>query len=293
MDLAASILPVALFLIMLGVGMTLSSADFLRVIEQPRTILIGLFGQLLILPLLGWAVVTAFALPAELAVGLMILCFAPGGATSNMLTLLARGDTALSVSLTAIAGLIIPFTLPLLTFLVLTHWLGSEQSLNFPVGKSILQIILISVLPTLTGMLIAARFPRVAVRLLKPVKLVSVIFLLAVILGMVSSNAGQLVDQLRLLGPATLVLASLAMLAGHWLGRIAGLSADRQLTLAIEVGVQNAGTALLVTGALLQNPVMSISALTYGVVMQLPALSLVLYRNRQLWQRRGDRPQVI
>ena len=186
------LLPLALFVIMLGVGMTLRVDDFRRVFRAPAAVLAGLFGQLLLLPVLGLLLVTLMQLPPLLAVGLMVLTFAPGGATSNMLTLLSRGDTALSVSLTAVSSLITPFTLPLLTLLTLSYWQGETVLPAFPVQASILKLMLVTLLPVLLGMLICARSPDFSHKIRLTVKVMSLVFMVAVVTGIVLSNWSRL-----------------------------------------------------------------------------------------------------
>jgi len=284
------LLPLALFVIMLGVGMTLRMDDFRRVFQAPAAVLAGLFGQLLLLPVLGLLLVTLMELPPMLAVGLMVLTFAPGGATSNMLTLLSRGDTALSVSLTAVSSLVTPFTLPLLTVLTLSYWQGNAVLPEFPVLASILKLMLVTLLPVMLGMLIGARSPDFSQRIRLPVKVMSLLFMVVVVTGIVVSNWTRLPSLIAVVGPAALMLALLAMGAGYLLARLLRLREAQQITLSIEVGIQNAGTALMVTGGLLQSTEMSASALIYGVLMQVPAVMLVVWRNRDLvWlpQRAG------
>ena len=276
------LLPLALFVIMLGVGMTLRVDDFRCVFRAPAAVLAGLFGQLLLLPVLGLLLVTLMQLPPLLAVGLMVLTFAPGGATSNMLTLLSRGDTALSVSLTAVSSLITPFTLPLLTLLTLSYWQGETVLPAFPVQASILKLMLVTLLPVLLGMLICARSPDFSHKIRLTVKVMSLVFMVAVVTGIVLSNWSRLPSLIAVVGPAALLLALLAMGAGYLLARLLRLHEAQQVTLSIEVGIQNAGTALMVTGGLLQSAEMSASALIYGVLMQLPAVLLVAWRNRDL-----------
>jgi len=276
------ILPMALFVIMLGVGMTLRADDFRRVLRAPGAVLTGLLAQLLLLPCLGLLLVSLLQLPPLLAVGLMVLTFAPGGATSNMLTLLSRGDTALSVSLTAITSLITPFSLPLLTLLALNHWQGELVLPEFPVLESVLKLLLITLVPVLLGMLLSARSPNFSRRVTRPVKLLSLLFMILVVSGIVMANWTRLPALIAIVGPAALLLALLAMSSGYLLARLMRLQSEQQVTLSIEVGIQNAGTALLVTGGLLQSAEMSASALIYGVLMQVPALMLVLWRNRDL-----------
>lgn len=276
------LLPLALFVIMLGVGMTLRMRDFRQVVRTPVALLCGLAAQFLLLPGLGFILVTLLQLPPLLAVGLMILTFAPGGATSNMLTLLCRGDTALSVSLTALSSLITPFTLPVLTLVALNHWQAGALLPHFPVGEAVVKLLLVTLLPVLLGMFLAAQKPVLGGQVQTIVKLLSLVFMLVVVVGILLANQERLPALLAVVGPAALLLALLAMSAGYLLARSLRLEEPQQITLSIEVGIQNAGTALMVTSGLLNSPEMSASALIYGVLMQLPALLLVAWRNRDL-----------
>ncbi|GAA0785996.1 bile acid:sodium symporter family protein [Marinobacterium sediminicola] len=276
------ILPLALFSIMLGVGMTLNRSDFIRLWRMPGAVLLGVVGQLILLPLLGGLVLWMANLPPLLTVGLMILTFAPGGATSNMLTLLARGDTALSITLTAVTSLITPFTLPLLTVLTLHFYGLSDELPDFPVVITILKFMLVTLLPVGLGLLVASWKPDWCGRLLKPVKVCSLVFMIGIVTAIVRANWDRLPELIVQVGPVALLLAVVAIVAGYLLARLAGMPDERRVTLAIEVGIQNAGTALLVTGGLLQSAEMSASALIYGVMMQLPALLILGWRNRDL-----------
>ncbi|MBR9828683.1 MAG: bile acid:sodium symporter family protein [Oceanospirillales bacterium] len=273
------ILPLALFSIMFGVGMTLKAADFTRLLHAPRAVIVGMAGQLLLLPLLGAVVIGLTALPPLLATGLMILTFAPGGATSNMLTLLARGDTALSITLTAVSSLITPFTLPLLTLLVLEQQGLMDVLPDFPILITIMKMLVVTLLPVGIGMLVAACRPGLCTRMQRPVKLCSLLFMIVIVTAIVLANREALPSLINQVGPVALLLTVCALAAGYGLARVAGLQDAQRVTLAIEVGIQNAGTALLVTAGLLQNTEMSASALIYGVVMQIPAVLILLWRN--------------
>lgn len=273
-------LPFALFIIMLSVGMSLRLTDFLRVARQPVPVFLGILTQLLMLPVLGWIVVQLFALPPLLAAGLMILTFAPGGATSNAITLLARGDTALSVSLTAVNSLIIPFTLPLFTALMLA-WLSLETTLiRFPVAQAIGQMVMITLLPAVLGMLFSHYCAQLSCKVQSLFRSLAMILMLMAVILLVVSSWDRLIVLLPQLALPVLVLVLAAMSLGYILARLVGLGEPQQVTLLVEVGLQNAGTALLVTSTLLQSPEMSASALVYGVLMQVPALLLIVWRNR-------------
>lgn len=280
------ILPLALFLIMLGIGLSLSLHDFLVLKAQPRAVVVGSVMQLVGLPLLGYAVVTLMKLPPMYAVGMMILTFAPGGATSNMISYLCKADTALSVSLTVIASILTPVTLPLLSYWAITHWLSVESSISFPVVHTMLKLLAIALVPVLLGMWIHKKMPGFASKLQPLIKWSSLLFMVVVVIGIVLANKDKLLPMLMQLGPAVMLLSITAMLAGAWVGKFCRLSSRQGLTLAIETGIQNAGLALVITGAVLHNAEMSGVVLLYGVLMQIPALLLIAYRHWS-WKQRA------
>ncbi|WP_421864677.1 bile acid:sodium symporter family protein [Motiliproteus sp.] len=279
MMLSQILLPAALFCLMLGLGLGLTVADFRRLLERPRLLLAGLVGQLLLLPLLVFALLQLWSLPTELAVGLMIVALAPGGATSNLISHLCRGDLALSVSLTGLSSLIVPLSLPLGTAVALEFWQAGTLDQPFPVLPTMLKLVLMALLPVVLGMLLRRRFSAFALWIQPLVKALALVFMLAVI-GLISwSNWDRLESYLGLLAPLILLIATLAMLLGYRLAKLVDADAAAGRTLAIEVGIQNAGTALLVTGAVLQQPQMSAAVLLYGILMQIPALLLIIASN--------------
>jgi len=281
------LLPLALFIIMFGVGMTLGGRNFMRLLRAPVPVVLGLVCQLVLLPLLAFACVHLFALDALAAVGLMVLAFAPGGATSNMLSLLARGDTALSVTLTGLTSLVTPFTLPLMTLVMLDYWALQEGAMDFPVLASIAKMVLVTLLPVGLGMLLSGRWPQLAERVTRPVKLMSLLFMLVVVSAIVVANGDRFGQMLAEVGVAALALACAALAMGYLAAWGAGLDNGRRITLSLETGIQNAGTALMVTSGLLHNPEMSGIVLIYGVLMQAPALLIVCWRNRDLLNLRA------
>jgi len=281
------LLPLALFIIMFGVGMTLGVRDFMRLLRAPVPVVLGLVYQLVLLPLLAFACVHLFALDALAAVGLMVLAFAPGGATSNSLSLLARGDTALSVTLTGLTSLVTPFTLPLMTLVMLDYWALQEGAMDFPVLASIAKMVLVTLLPVGLGMLLSGRWPQLAERVTRPVKLMSLLFMLVVVSAIVVANGDRFGQMLAEVGVAALALACAALAMGYLAAWGAGLDNGRRITLSLETGIQNAGTALMVTSGLLHNPEMSGIVLIYGVLMQAPALLIVCWRNRDLLNLRA------
>ncbi len=278
-DIVGLLLPLALFVVMFGVGLSLRLQDFWLLKQRPGVILLGVLLQLVMLPVLGLAVVVVFDLPTVLASGLLILTFAPGGATSNLICFLCRADTALSVSLTVLSGLIIPFSLPWLSVFTLQQLQLSNMAIEFPVGMTIIKLFAISVLPVVLGMLCRYRQPRRCISVLGWVKGLAALIMLLVV-GMLTITQLQVLQQLLpVLAPAVLTLASMAILLAYMVSRWSGLLLRESLTLAVETGIQNAGASLIITAVILQSSEMSAAVLLYGILMQLPALGLILWRN--------------
>ncbi len=266
--LAEVVLPIALAIIMLGMGLSLVKADFKRVFKFPKAVVVGLVCQMVLLPVVGWGVVNLIELQQpELAVGLMVLTFCPGGATSNLLTFLARGDVALSITLTAVVSLITPFSIPILTAMVMSSLMGEGQAIALPIPKTIAALLLITIVPVGIGMLIKSKAPAFASRAEKPVKIASAVILLLIILALVKKNSAQLGNFFVQVGPSVLLLNVSTMAIGFFAARAAKLEHAKQVTIGMEVGIQNGTTAILVTQGLLGNSVMAISPAIYSLVM--------------------------
>lgn len=278
------ILPIALFFIMFGIGLSLVVADFLNVKSKPLAIVVGSLMQLVGLPVLGFSIVVLLKVPAEYAVGIMILTFAPGGATSNMVSYLCRADTALSVSLTIVASILTPFTLPLFSYMAVSHWLSLDAIITFPIVFTILKLLGIALLPVLLGMWLNNKAPWFSAKLQPIIRWCSLLFMVFVVVGIVAGNKAELSGILLEAGPAVVLLSLSAMLAGWWAGRLFNLPTQQSLTLAIETGIQNAGLALMITGVVLHNTEMSGVVLLYGVLMQIPAVLLIIRRHWQ-WKK--------
>lgn len=262
------VLPIALAIIMLGMGLSLVTEDFKRVVKFPKAVVVGLVCQMLVLPVVGWAVVKLIGMDQpELAVGLMVLTFCPGGATSNMLTFLARGDVALSITLTAVVSMVAPFTIPIFTAMVMTELMGEGQTVALPIGKTVGALLLITVVPVVVGMLIKAKKPDFALKAEKPVKIASVVILFAIIAALVKKQAADLPRFFAQTGLATLVLNVSTMAIGFFAARAAKLKRSQQVTIGLEVGIQNGTTAILVTQGLLNNSVMAIAPAIYSLLM--------------------------
>jgi len=265
--LTAVILPTSLFIIMLGLGLSLRTEDFTRVIKQPKAALIGLCAQVVALPFIALLVAVLFKLPPELAVGLMIISFAPGGATSNLFTNLAKGDVALSISLTAVTSLITPFTLPLFTVLAMNYFMGNGEAFELPVLKIIMQLVAISVVPVMMGMLVLSKWQNAARKADAVIRVFSIVFLFLIIAAIILDNKTQMADFFLATGLATLTLNILVLALGYGLALFFKLSRAQAVSIGYEVGLQNGTLALLVAGTLIGNSTMMIPAVTYSILM--------------------------
>jgi bile acid:Na+ symporter, BASS family len=259
-------LPLALILIMTGMGMTLTTADFKRVLKKPRATFLGLANQLLLLPLVAFGLCKAFGLHAELAVGLILIASCPGGATSNMISHLSKGDTALSVSLTALSSLITTLTIPIYLGFAIGHFMETDASVGLPFGKTVIQLVIVSVIPILLGMILHAKCPKLTKKLEKPVNIFSIVFLALIVIIAIMQEE-NLATQFRVAGLAALSLNVLTMLMGFGLAALAGLGLRQRITLAIESGIQNGTLALGIALGILENVHIAMPAVVYSLMM--------------------------
>ncbi|MDN4165981.1 bile acid:sodium symporter family protein [Cytophagales bacterium LB-30] len=280
----AVFLPLALGIIMLGMGMTLTLHDFRRVFLYPKAILIGLGNQLLLLPLLGFGLALAFGLKAEFAVGLMLLALCPGGATSNIISHLAKADLALSISLTAISSTITNFSIPIFLNLALFYFMGGEQAIQLPIAQTMLQIFVVTLLPVTLGMWIKSRFPAFTERSLKAVNLISAVFFVLILLLAIVKERANIIPYFQQAGLAALSLNAGALLAGYFIGKLWGLSRPQNMAISIETGIQN-GTlaiALALSPAVLNNTQMAIPPAIYSLIMFVTAAVVVVLSRRKV-----------
>lgn len=261
------ILPVSLFLIMFGMGLSLQTKDFANVIKTPKAMMIGLTGQLILLPLIAFAIAIALQLPPEIAIGLMIIALAPGGATSNMYSYLFKGDVSLSISLTAVVSLITPFTIPVVTALSMSFFMAEQTEFSLPILKTIIQLLVITVIPVVIGMFILAKFPKAARKIEGIIKWFSVLFLALIIVLIVLKHKENMMSYFAQSGLATLVLNIAVLALGYWLAKAFHLPQAQATAIGFEIGIQNGTLALLVAGTLIGNELMMIPAVTYALIM--------------------------
>ena len=274
------ILPAALMFIMFGMGMGLTAGDFRRVIASPRSSFIGLLCQFLGLPLLAFGIATALRLPGDLAVGLMLIAACPGGPTSNIITHLSRGDTALSVTLTALSSLLTVFTIPLVVGASIRHFLGETATLVLPFWKTVVQLLVVTLLPITLGMWANAARPALCRRFAAPINLISLGFL-ALVIAMVVAREKDLARQFLLAGPAAATLNITGMLLGFGAATAFRLGLPQRLAISIEVGIQNGTLALAIALGMLDSARFAMPAVVYSLLMFASGSFMILAFGRQ------------
>jgi BASS family bile acid:Na+ symporter len=280
--LTSLLLPLALAFVMLGMGLSLVPDDFKRILRDPLAVTLGSLCQIVLLPLIGALIAWLIPMQAELAVGLIVLAACPGGPSSNLITYLARGDVALSVTLTAVSSVVTVLTIPVLTNLALRHFLGQSAAFALPIGPTMLQILLITLLPISLGMLIRHRFPSTARRLERHMSRLASGLLALIIALLLLREGDKLPGFLAQVGVAVLLLNLLAMLSGFLAGGLFRLPLNQRLCIAIEVGIQNGTLAIAITAGLLNNNEMAIPAAVYSLLMYLTGFAAILYGRRSL-----------
>lgn len=261
------ILPASLFLIMFGMGLSLKLQDFQGVLRSPKAVGIGLIGQLVLLPAVAFIIAIALQLPPEIAVGLMIIALAPGGATSNMFTYLNKGDVSLSITLTAVVSLITPFTIPLVTVMSMMFFMENSTEFSLPILKTIIQLLVITVVPVGLGMFVFSRWPVVSAKIEHALKWFSIFFLFLIMALIVLKNIDQMAYFFAEAGLATFILNITVLILGYQLAKVAQLNQAQSISIGFEVGIQNGTLALVVAGTLIGNEVMMIPAVTYAIMM--------------------------
>ena len=258
---------------MFGLGLSLRIADFNYVLKRPRVLLIGLAAQFIALPLIAFLIAILFKLPPELAVGLMIISFVPGGITSNMFTHLAKGDVALSISLTAISSLITPFTIPLLSLLAMSYFVGYESVVEIPFLKTFIQLLGITILPVMLGMFILSKWQKKVDKVEPLIRILSVVFLFLIIVAIIVKNRAEMLGFFIQTGVATLTLNILVLGSGYWLAKFFQLSQKQAISIGYEVGIQNGALGLIIAGTIIGNSTMMIPTVTYSLLMYFTAFA--------------------
>ena len=264
--LLTRLLSIALSIVMLGLGLHLTTADFARVIRYPKAAFIGLVCQLLLLPAVAFALCTAFSLSGNLAVGVMLLSASPGGITANLYSHLFRGDVALNITLTAVNSLLSLVTLPLIVSFSLAHFLSAQQQIPLPTDK-VLQVFAVVLVPVSIGILLRHFAAPLAHKLNRPVKILSVVALVLAIAAAIIDQRQSLIENFRAVGAVTLLFNIISLTAGYLAPRIFGVAKPQAIAIGMEIGIHNSTLAIAIATTVLMNSAIAMPAAIYSIFM--------------------------
>lgn len=274
------LLPIALGVIMLGLGLSLKLDDFRRVIVYPKAVAIGLACQMLILPAVCVGIAEMFGLPPALAVGLMLLAASPGGATANLFSHLAKGDVALNITLTAVNSVLSLVTLPLIISFAMSHFMGHDQSIPMQFGK-VLSVVVIVLVPVGIGMLVRAKKSAVADRLDKPVRIVSAIFLLLVIAAAIIKERAKLGHYFEQVGLAAFTFNLASLMVGYVVPLLFRVERKQAIAIGMEIGIHNGTLAIAIAFNVLGSSEMSVPPAIYSLIMFFTAAAFGVFVSRR------------
>lgn len=264
---SAIILAISLMIIMLGMGLSLMINDFRRIFKTPKSIVIGLLNQIVLLPVIAFILASIFPLQPEIAVGIMVLAACPGGATSNLISHLAKADTALSVTLTAFSSFITILTIPFIVNFSLEQFLDQSNMIQLDIMQTFLQILMIIIIPIIIGMLIRKYRESFAMKMEKPVRIASAIVLILVVAGIIIKEKDTLAESFKQAGLAVITLNLIVMFVGFYSAKLFKITNRRALSIAIESGIQNGTLGITVAVVLLGNSQFAVVSAIYGVLM--------------------------
>lgn len=280
-NLSTIILAGALFIIMLGMGLSLRVADFKRIVLYPKAICIGLTNQLILLPLVGFLIAVFIPMQPEIAVGIMILAACPGGPTSNLISFMAKGDLALSVSLTALSSIITVFTIPFIVAFSSEYFLDVGQKVELNILQTIGQIFVIVIIPIAIGMLIRRMKPNFASKMGKPVRIASGVVLALIIIGLVIKERANFGAYFQQAGIAAFLLNVITMSLGYFSAKLFRLATPSAISISIESGIQNGTLAITIAVIMLQNTSFAIAPAVYSLLMFITGGMMIYFFNRK------------
>lgn len=275
------LLPLALGVIMFGLGLSLTLDDFRRVARYPLAVGFGLLLQIVILPLAAFAIAIWFKLSPNHAIGLMLLAASPGGATANIYSHLAKGDVALNITLTAVNSVLCLISLPIVLNLSLDYFLGAGQYVPPPLRK-IIEVGAIILVPVLIGMFVRSRSASFAQRAERPIKLFSVLILAVLIAAAIYLERATLLDSILAVGLACIAFNLVSMSAGYLAPRALNLPPRQATAIAMEIGVHNTALAIYIALNVLNNSAASIVPGVYTLAMYLSASVFAIYAARRM-----------
>lgn len=272
-------LPLALAIIMVGLGLELTPKDFARVTKHPKAVLVALFCQLVLLVGIAFLLCKILALPPLLAVGMMLLAASPGGSTANLFSYLFKGDLALNITLTAINSVIAALTLPIIVNFAIAHFLQADQSIGLQFSK-ILQVFGIIIVPVIIGMLIRHYAPRLTEKLNKPLRIFAVIFLILIIIGAIVQERHNILNYIGDIGLATALFCISSLVIGYFVPRLFGINSAQARASAFEIGIHNSTLAMTIALTVMASSTVAMPAAVYSIFMYIFAAIFGMLFNR-------------
>ncbi|EPF72762.1 MULTISPECIES: bile acid:sodium symporter family protein [Acinetobacter] len=272
-------LPLALAIIMVGLGLELTPKDFARVTKHPKAVLVALFCQLVLLVGIAFLLCKILALPPLLAVGMMLLAASPGGSTANLFSYLFKGDLALNITLTAINSVIAALTLPIIVNFAIAHFLQADQSIGLQFSK-ILQVFGIIIVPVIIGMLIRHYAPRLTEKLNKPLRIFAVIFLILIIIGAIVQERHNILNYIGDIGLATALFCISSLVIGYFVPRLFGINSAQARASAFEIGIHNSTLAMTIALTVMASSTVAMPAAVYSIFMYIFAAIFGMLLNR-------------
>ena len=269
------ILPLALAFIMFALGLGLTGSDFLRVIKQPRDFFVGAISQIILLPVIAYILVKIWPIAPELAIGVMIIAAAPGGVTSNILTSFAKGDVALSISLTAIISLLSVITVPFIILTSLTLLEYPDLNLNISLASMAISMFLIVTVPVVIGMIFRKFVSNVALKFEPIAKKISIILFVLVLLGAIAAEKENVISYFAQAGLITLALNVIMMIVAYYVAQFLASGVVQKKCITIECGLQNGTLAIFVGTTIFGGGMYVIPAATYSLIMFVTSLIFV------------------
>lgn len=276
-------LPLALAIIMFGLGLDLTVGDFKRVGRAPMAVAVALACQILLLPAICFGLVVLFDLPALLGIGMLLLAASPGGTTANLFSHLFRGDVALNITLTAINTVIAVVTLPLITGLAIA-WYDRQDDVSMPLVE-IVKVFALILLPVGIGMIVNARAPGFARRMDKPVRIGSAVILAILVLGILLDQRENVGDYLADVGLIAALFCAISLVVGYYVPKAVGVTGPQAIASSMEVGVHNATLAIFVAVEVLDEVEISVPAAVYSLIMFVFAALWGMWVSRQVGAR--------
>ncbi len=274
------ILPIALAFIMFSLGLGLTVDDFRRVVVRPKDFLVGAASQVILLPVVAFALVSLWPLSPELALGVMIIAAAPGGVTSNLLTSYARGDVALSISLTAIISLVSVITIPLVVVMSYGHLFGAQVDGDVSLAETAFSVFVIVTVPVLVGLLVRRLFSPLATNVEPWARRISTVLFVLVLAGAIIQQQDNIVPYFADAGLVTLVLNVVMMALAYGIAGFFASGRPQKVAISIECGLQNGTLAIAVAVLLFGASPVVIPAATYSLIMFATSLLFIAFLRR-------------